>query len=139
MLNNQLSYSWLLIVRSVSHLDDNDKNNGPFPISAGSLYQNEVKCSVFLYGNDFSLSRKQNSFSQERLCTWPRFESEGFWNSEVACWCNKQNYSSARASRFLVHFFDVHCTTRNILHVIRRFKEDMNIRRRMFLSLFKAG
>ena len=23
------------------------------------------------------------SFSQERLCTWPHFESEGFWNSEV--------------------------------------------------------
>ena len=21
---------------------------------------------------------------QERLCTWPHFESEGFWNSEVA-------------------------------------------------------
>ena len=23
-------------------------------------------------------------FSQERLCTWPHFESEGFWNSEGA-------------------------------------------------------
>ena len=32
----------------------------------------------------FSFSCKQNSFSQERLCTWPHFESEGFWNSEVA-------------------------------------------------------
>ena len=35
-------------------------------------------------GNDFSFSCKQNSFSQERLYTWPDFESEGFWNSEVA-------------------------------------------------------
>ena len=30
--------------------------------------------------NDFLL----NSFSQERFCTWPRFKSEGFWNSEMA-------------------------------------------------------
>ena len=29
---------------------------------------------------------KWNSFSQEKLCTWPHFEGEGFWNSEVACW-----------------------------------------------------
>ena len=35
-------------------------------------------------GKDFSFTCKQNSFSQERLCTWPHFESEGFWNSEVA-------------------------------------------------------
>ena len=25
-------------------------------------------------------------FSQERLGTWPHFESEGFWNSEVVYW-----------------------------------------------------
>ena len=29
-------------------------------------------------------SCKKISFSQERLCTWPLFESESFWNSEVA-------------------------------------------------------
>ena len=27
-----------------------------------------------------------NSFLQERWCTWPHFQSEGFWNSEVAYW-----------------------------------------------------
>ena len=31
-----------------------------------------------------SHSLAKNIISQERLCTWPRFESEGFWNSEVA-------------------------------------------------------
>ena len=31
------------------------------------------------YGNHFLFS-----FSQERLCTQPRFEIEGFWNAEVA-------------------------------------------------------
>ena len=37
-------------------------------------------------GNDFSFSRKCNSLSQERFCTWSRFENEGFSNSEVAYW-----------------------------------------------------
>ena len=39
-------------------------SNTPIPSSPGPLSQNEVL--------------------QERLCTWPHFESEGFWNSEVA-------------------------------------------------------
>ena len=41
---------------------------------------------------------------------------------------NDQNNSSARASRFLVHFFDVHCTTTtwNLL------------RRRISLPLFES-
>ena len=54
--------------------------NRPFPSSPRPLYQNEVKW----YGNDFSFSCKYDSFLQERLCTWPHFESKGFWNSEVA-------------------------------------------------------
>ena len=85
ILHNQLAYSWLLRVGSVSSLDDNDnaKNN----------------------------------------------------------WFNKQNNCSARASRLLVHFFDVNytTTTRNLLHVMRRFMEDANIRRRIILLLLKAG
>ena len=32
----------------------------------------------------FHSHTNKNSFSQGRLCTWPHFESEGFWNSEVA-------------------------------------------------------
>ena len=47
-------------------------------------FQNEVKCSSFDMEMIFHGSFKENSFSQERLCTWPHFESEGFWNSEVA-------------------------------------------------------
>ena len=41
-------------------------------------------------GNDFSFTCKQNSFRQERLCTWPHFESEGFWKSEVAYFLVKE-------------------------------------------------
>ena len=47
-------------------------DNRPLPSLPRPLYQNEVKYSPF-------------DISQERLCTWPRFESEGFWNKEVTC------------------------------------------------------
>ena len=50
---------------------------------------------------------------------------------------NDQNNSSARASRLLVHFFDVHCTTTTWNLLIWRFMEDVDIRRRIFLPLFE--
>ena len=53
---------------------------------------------------------------------------------------NYQNNNSARASRFLIHFFDVHCTTTTWNLLICRFMEDVNIRRRisfLFLNLNK--
>ena len=50
---------------------------------------------------------------------------------------NDQNNSSARASRFLVHFFDVHCTTTTWNLLIWRFMEDMDILRRISLHLFE--
>ena len=37
-----------------------------------------------------------------------------------------QNYCFARASRFLVHFFDVHCTTTTWNLPMRRFMEDVD-------------
>ena len=49
---------------------------------------------------------------------------------------NDQNNSSARASRFLVHFFDVHCTTTTSNLLISRFMEDVDMPRRNFLHLF---
>ena len=48
-----------------------------------------------------------------------------------------QNISHARASRFLVHFFDVHCTTTTWNLQIWRFMEDVDIRPRIFLPLFE--
>ena len=47
---------------------------------------------------------------------------------------NDQNNSSARASRFLVHFFDVHCTTTTWNLLIWRSIEDVGIRQQ-FLPL----
>ena len=42
-----------------------------------------------------------------------------------------------RASYFLVHFFDVHCTTTTWNLLIWRFMKDMDIRRRIFFPLFE--
>ena len=50
---------------------------------------------------------------------------------------NDQNNSSARASRFLVHFFDVYCTTTTWNLLIWRFMEDVDILRRISLHLFE--
>ena len=50
---------------------------------------------------------------------------------------NDQNNSSARASCFLVHFFDVHSLTTTWNHLIWRFMEDVDIRQQIFLPLFE--
>ena len=47
------------------------------------------------------------------------------------------NRSSARASRFLVYFFDAHCMTTTWNLLIWRFMKDVDIRRRIFLPLFE--
>ena len=57
-------------------------NNIPFPSSLGPVYQKEVKW-LALNMIFHSHAHANNSFSQERLRTWPHFETEGFWNSEV--------------------------------------------------------
>ena len=49
---------------------------------------------------------------------------------------NEQNNCSARASRFLVHFFDVYCATTTLNLLIWRFMDDVDRRRRIFLHLF---
>ena len=51
---------------------------------------------------------------------------------------NDQDNSSARASRFLVHFFDVHSTTTTWNLLIWRFM-DVDARRRIFLPLFEPA
>ena len=55
--------------------------NRPFPSSPSSLYQNEAKCSTFDLEMTFC---SHANTTQERLCTWPRFESEDFQNLEEA-------------------------------------------------------
>ena len=50
---------------------------------------------------------------------------------------NDQNNSSARASCFLVLFFDNHSLTTTWNHLIWRFMEDVDIRQQIFLPLFE--
>ena len=66
------------------------------------LYHNEVKCSAFDMTMIFH-SHEKNPFSQERLYTWPHFESEGFWNSEVA-YCD----GALRSTRFHAYVLSVY-------------------------------
>ena len=50
-----------------------------------------------------------------------------------------EDNSSARASRFLVHFFNIHCTTKTWNFPMRRYMEDVDIGRQFFFSLFQHG
>ena len=53
----------------------------------------------------------------------------------------KQQLCTRRASRFLVHFFDVHCTTTTWNLPMRRFMEDVDILRQfslLYLNMAKA-
>ena len=46
----------------------------------------------------------------------------------------QQNNGTARALRYLVHFFDVHNTTRTWTFLLRRFIGDVTTRRRIPVS-----
>ena len=52
---------------------------GPFPICPKPLFQNEANFKWFSF---------LSQITQERFCTSPCFESEGFWNSEMAFFKN---------------------------------------------------
>ena len=52
-------------------------------------------------------------------------------------WFYEQNNCSARASHFLVRFFDVHCKTTTWNLPMRRFVEGVDILRQIFPSLFE--
>ena len=63
----------------------NHKHYRSFPGSPGPLYQNEVKCSAFDMEMIFHSHANKTHFHEKGcVCTWPHFEREDFWNSEVA-------------------------------------------------------
>ena len=66
--------------------------SSPVPPPPVPLYQNEVKCSTFYMEIIFHSDANKSHFHKKRLYTWPHFDSEGCWNSEVACcWtCGKE-------------------------------------------------
>ena len=47
------------------------------------LFQSEASWETNDMKTIFLFSCNKNSFTQERFRTWPRFESESFWNSEM--------------------------------------------------------
>ena len=48
------------------------------------LFQSKTNCEAIDIEMIFILEQKINSFSQERFWNYPRFESEKFWNSDMA-------------------------------------------------------
>ena len=55
------------------------------PPQKKKIGSSHLKCCTFLMEMIIHshANKTHFSFSQESLCTWPHFESEGFWNSEV--------------------------------------------------------
>ena len=56
---------------------------GHFRVPQGPLFQKEIECTTFDMEIIFQ-SHAKSDFHKKELCTWPHFESEGFWNSKVA-------------------------------------------------------
>ena len=113
-------------------------SNRPFPSFPGRLYQNEVKCSAFDMQMSFH-SHAKNSFSQERLCTWPYFESEGFWNSEVAYSFvahgdrdTKGNRGVCTQAKTILHFIilQLRHTVQDFSLILQRFSYDLEMKTR---------
>ena len=56
-----------------------------FRVPAGLCIKTRLSAQPLMWKWIFILMQIKR-FTQERLCTWPHFESEGFCNSEVAYW-----------------------------------------------------
>ena len=124
--------------------------NSPFPSCAKPLFQNEAKWKA--------KPLKRNWFSQERFCTYSRFESESFWNSEMAYWfqlllsitvvpresvrqclskfsdVNKINYRPSKSSEYQRFLLMMHITYYNT-HVSYCFRGFWS----RFFSIFPSG
>ena len=77
--------------------------------------------------------RKYIQLALEYYQYWKKIQAKEVY------WFYEQNNNSARASRFFLHFFDDHCTTTRWNLPMRRFVEDVDIRRQIFISLFEHG
>ena len=53
-----------------------------FSSCARPPFQSESRCEAFDMKMIFFILMQ---VERERFCTWPRFESERFWNSQMAC------------------------------------------------------
>ena len=62
--------------------------NRPLSIFFKPLFQSEAKCEAI----DMKMSKTDfHKFSQQRFCSYPRFERGSFWNLEMA-YFNKKDY-----------------------------------------------
>ena len=97
-----------------------------------------TKCRVF-FGQVFFL--RHHSGPWETTTTTTTTTTIDNAKKKKNNWFYEQNNSSARASRFLVHFFDVHCTTTTWNLPMRRFMYYVDILRQfslLYLNTDKA-
>ena len=114
---------------------------------SNKLTLNMAKTEFMLIGSGQKLNacNRGNCNSRMRL-SWPFIHSLGSlsncrrWRRQQQCQKTihrfyEQNNCSARVSRFLVHFFDVHCTTTTWNLPTRRFIEDLRVEMVQKISL----
>ena len=66
--------------------------NRPFRSSKKSHFQSEAKCEAIDMKMIFNYDAIKTHFHNRRFRTYPRFESEIFWNSEMACYGKSSAY-----------------------------------------------
>ena len=112
---------------------------GPTTRKDGSLWQLLLRFQIFIWRaskQGFYPQRDQSlqcSSKDYRELKQPQRQWQ--WQHQKQLWFYEQN-SLACASRILVHFFNVHCTTTMWNHLVWCFMKDaVNIRQWSFLSL----
>lgn len=108
-------------------LSSEDQQQGRMEVYGSSCWGSRFSCGV--HPNRDSIHKEINHYSVPARII-------GSLNNNIKNnWFYEQN-SLACASRILVHFFNVHCTTTMWNHLVWRFMKDaVNIRQWSFLSL----
>ena len=63
-----------------------DNGTFPFPVGSSLCFKARLSETIDIKIIFYSHANEAHYHMQERFCTDPRFQSEGFWNSEMACW-----------------------------------------------------
>ena len=62
---------------------------GLFPVPPFLCIKTRLSVQPLIWKRFFILMQIKLIFTR-KLCTWPQFESEGFWNSEVAYYVREE-------------------------------------------------
>ena len=119
-------FHWTLLARGPDSAARPDYFETMHSISV--IYALNCRSRKRSFGGKFFWLNKKRELKQIRRRPQRRLQKNNSFND--------QNNSSARASRFLVHFLDVHCTITTWNLLICRFMEDVNDTTTNFPSCF---